>query len=114
MCSGVRSQATPPILLFYTSASPTGFTQNIAFSTDGGESFRPYPGNPVVPTMGDGDDRDPSIACDPERVYQAMFKDKKALDGVLRFVFTPVTGRAEVRKVEGPLVRAVLERCRNA
>lgn len=58
--------ATPPILLFYTSASPTGFTQNIAFSTDGGESFRPYPGNPVVPTMGDGDDRDPSIACDPE------------------------------------------------
>ena len=55
-----------------------------------------------------------SIACDPERVYQAMFKDKKALDGVLRFVFTPVTGRAEVRKVEGPLVRAVLERCRNA
>ena len=55
-----------------------------------------------------------TVNCDPDAVYEAMFKDKKALDGVLRFVFTPVTGRAEVRKVEGPTVRALLERCRNA
>lgn len=54
------------------------------------------------------------IDCDTEAVIQAMFKDKKALDGVLRFVFTPVTGRAEVRKVESAAVRAILEQRRNA
>ena len=43
-----------------------------------------------------------------------MFKDKKTLDGVLRFVFTPVTGKAEIRKVDSAAVRAILERQRNA
>ena len=54
------------------------------------------------------------IRFDAETVFQTMFKDKKTLDGVLRFVFTPVTGKAEVRKVDSAAVRAILERQRNA
>ncbi len=53
------------------------------------------------------------IKYDTETVFQGMFKDKKALDGVLRFVFTPVIGKAEIRKVESSAVRSILE-SRNA
>lgn len=54
------------------------------------------------------------VKCDHETVFSAMFKDKKAMDGVLRFVFTPKTGTAEVRKVDAAPVRAILETLPNA
>lgn len=55
-----------PILLFFTSADSGCFSQNIAYSVDGGENFIPYRRNPVLISQGDGDDRDPSIAYDAE------------------------------------------------
>ncbi len=54
------------------------------------------------------------ISYDPETVFAALFKDKKTLGGTLRFVFTPETGRAEIRKVESADAKAILERGGNA
>ena len=50
----------------------------------------------------------------PETVFAALFKDKKALDGTLRFIFTPETGKAEIRKVESADAKSVLEQNGNA
>lgn len=55
------------ILLYYTNAGYNGnYSQNIAFSTDGGAHFQTYAGNPVVPNFTGDCDRDPFVAFDPD------------------------------------------------
>lgn len=54
------------------------------------------------------------VGYDAEKVFSAMFKDKKTLDGILRFVFTPETGRAEIHPVDGAAAKSVLEQYGNA
>ncbi len=46
-----------PVLFF---AATTPFSQHIATTPDGGNSWQRYAGNPVIPNMGDGD-RDPKV-----------------------------------------------------
>lgn len=64
--SGLGSAENPPILLFYTAATRGPSTQNVAFSTDGGRTFRKYAGNPVIGPIADDCERDPSVAWDPD------------------------------------------------
>ena len=45
---------------------------------------------------------------DREAVYQALFSDKKALGGKLRFVITPETGKAEIVTFQPELIREYL------
>ena len=55
------------ILLFYTNAFYTeGSSQNIAFSTDGGRTFRKYEKNPILPSFSGHCDRDPAVVHDPD------------------------------------------------
>ena len=55
------------VLLFYTNAHyGGGATQNLAYSTDGGKTFRKYSGNPLIPCLSGGCDRDPLVVFDPE------------------------------------------------
>lgn len=64
------------ILLFYTAAGGTSrlsmgrpFTQCLAYSTDGGKTFRKYEKNPVIPHIV-GENRDPKVVyCDELRCY---------------------------------------------
>lgn len=68
--SGLKSGTDAPILLFYTN-QPVGpssvtqgdfpkNTQDMAYSTDGGRTFRKYAGNPILRTA-DYRDRDPMV-----------------------------------------------------
>ncbi len=56
------------MLLFYTNAHYTGgtATQNLAYSVDGGKTFRKYDRNPLIPNISGFCDRDPQVAFDPE------------------------------------------------
>jgi len=56
--SGLGDEKTPPVLLYYTAFGKDG-VQCLAFSTDGGRSFRKYAGNPLIATTKDA--RDPDI-----------------------------------------------------
>ena len=65
--SGLGDGRRPPVLLFYTAAGDTSersagkrFTQCLAFSTDGGETFEKYAGNPVIPWI-EAENRDPKV-----------------------------------------------------
>ena len=63
--SGLGKDGRPPIVLFYTAAgdrapTPAGYTQCIAYSIYGGESFRKYSGNPVVEEL-TSKNRDPKV-----------------------------------------------------
>lgn len=57
--AGLQSGATPTMALFYTSVG--SFDQRMAYSNDGGETFRYYQGNPVLPSISGADDRDPQV-----------------------------------------------------
>ena len=63
--SGLGTVENPPLLFFYTAAG-TPFTQNLAVSLDGGRTLVRYAGNPVVPNLYGDEERDPSVAFDPE------------------------------------------------
>lgn len=65
--SGLGDGTQPPILLFYTAAGGSSelsagqpSTQCLAYSTDGGQVFRKYEHNPVIPWV-EGGNRDPKV-----------------------------------------------------
>ncbi|MCK4374073.1 MAG: glycoside hydrolase family 32 protein, partial [Candidatus Brocadiae bacterium] len=65
--AGFQRGSEKPIVVFYTAAggeNPASqgrpFTQCIAFSTDGGQTFAKYAGNPVIPYL-EGANRDPKV-----------------------------------------------------
>jgi len=65
--AGFQRGSEKPIVVFYTAAggeNPASqgrpFTQCIAFSTDGGQTFAKYAGNPVIPHL-EGANRDPKV-----------------------------------------------------
>ena len=65
--SGLQSGVEKPIMLIYTAAGGTSaesegqpFTQCLAYSTDGGETWQKYSANPVLGCIRDGN-RDPKV-----------------------------------------------------
>jgi len=70
--TGLQVGDHAPLLLFYTAAgngreisANQPFTQCLAYSTDGGNTFIKYAKNPIVPHM-KGSNRDPKVIRDPE------------------------------------------------
>lgn len=68
----VREDAPDPIILYYTAAGglseqskEQNFTQCLAFSLDGGQTFRKYAGNPIIDHVR-ADNRDPKVTWAPE------------------------------------------------
>jgi fructan beta-fructosidase len=57
--SGFGSAANPPLVAIYT-LSGGGQTQNVAYSTDDGNTWTPYSGNPVL-DIGSSSFRDPKV-----------------------------------------------------
>jgi fructan beta-fructosidase len=57
--AGLQVGSTPTMLLHYTSVG--SFDQRMAYSNDGGNSFRYYSGNPILPATPNKDDRDPQV-----------------------------------------------------
>ena len=81
--SGLRDGGEHPILLFYTAAGGSSllssgkqFTQCMAYSTDGGETFQKYGGNPIIGHIR-ADNRDPKVIwCDElSRYVLALYLD---------------------------------------
>lgn len=74
--SGLKENEQDPILLFYTAAGGNSslskdqpFTQCMAYSADGGNTFRKYAHNPVIPHI-KGGNRDPkAVWCDELSCY---------------------------------------------
>ncbi len=63
--SGLGEGSRPPLVLLYTAAGEHApnkppYTQCLAYSTDGGKTFRKYAGNPVVRHIAGGN-RDPKV-----------------------------------------------------
>lgn len=73
--SGLGSPELPPILLFYTAAGKP-FTQCLAYSDDGGKSFKKYEHNPIVGHIA-AENRDPKVVwCDELGKYvMALYLD---------------------------------------
>ncbi len=64
--SGLKEGENDPILFFYTYNIP-GRTQNLAYSTDGGKTFRLYEKNPILQQVdGYKYNRDPKVIFCPE------------------------------------------------
>lgn len=82
--TGLKQGNHHPIILFYTAAGGSSklsadkeFTQCIAYSTDGGNTFTPYDGNPIIDNI-IGGNRDPKVHYDPVsgRYIMALYLDK--------------------------------------
>lgn len=79
---GLKQGDTDVILLYYTAepisrlAEGRQTTQCLAYSTDNGKTFVKYAGNPVVPTIVNGN-RDPRVVWDEEssRYLMALYLD---------------------------------------
>ena len=81
--SGLGNGTQPPILLYYTAAgsyapSPVPVTQCLAYSTDGGNTFRIYDGNPIIPGLS-RENRDPKVVFDKQnhRHLLALYLEKR-------------------------------------
>ncbi len=74
---GVKENEHDTLVLFYTAAADAhrlasgNYTQCIAYSTDGGVTFKKWHGNPVVPHI-KGSNRDPKVVRDPESGVYVM------------------------------------------
>ncbi len=82
--SGLKQGDEDVMLLFYTAAGYAcdvyrvhKFTQCLAYSTDGGVTFKKYENNPVVPHI-EGANRDPKVVwCEELNTYvMALYLDK--------------------------------------
>ena len=73
--AGFQSGTEKTIVCIYTSAGEP-FTQSIAYSTDGGKTFRKYDRNPVLPHI-IGSNRDPKVVwhAPTHKWIMALFKD---------------------------------------
>lgn len=70
-----------PLIAFYTSAGGTSeeskdapFTQSIAYSTDGGDTWTKYSGNPVIPHI-KGANRDPKVIRYGDKWIMILYLD---------------------------------------
>lgn len=81
--TGLKNGAHAPLLLFYTAAGDNStlsrnvkFTQCLAYSLDGGVTFRKYADNPIIPHI-IGGNRDPKVIYAPEEgvYYMALYLD---------------------------------------
>ena len=79
--TGLKETDQDVILLFYTAAGGSSrqsegqpFTQCLAYSTDGGITFRKYAGNPLVRELAESN-RDPKVIYNPELdcYYMVLF-----------------------------------------
>ncbi len=79
--TGLKQNENDVVLLFYTCAGNTSevsrgkpFTQNLAYSTDGGKSFVKYSGNPLIPQVA-LENRDPKVFyhAPTDRYIMALF-----------------------------------------
>lgn len=79
--TGLKSGEQDPLLLFYTAAGGTSamsqgkpYTQCMAYSTDGGVTFRKYENNPVIPHICE-ENRDPKVVYheDTGRYIMALY-----------------------------------------
>lgn len=79
--TGLKENDHAPLLLYYTAAGNTGvtsqnkkFTQCLAYSVDGGVTFKKYEKNPVVPHIA-GENRDPKViyATEEKCYYMALY-----------------------------------------
>lgn len=82
--SGLGDGIRPPLLLYYTAAGGASAlsagkkaSQCLAYSTDGGLTFRKYEGNPIIPYFAE-ENRDPKVIYHPEtdRYILALFLNK--------------------------------------
>lgn len=76
--SGFKVNSNDPIFLYYTAAGSTSllsqgrqFTQCLAYSTDGGITFKKYDKNPLIPIVDEGN-RDPKISFHAESGNSVM------------------------------------------
>ncbi len=76
--SGLGDGDTPPLVCAYTSAGEP-FTQSLAYSADGGATWQPYDGNPVVGHLR-AENRDPKLIwhAPTERWIMALYLDGNA------------------------------------
>ena len=66
--TGLKENAHNPLILFYTAAG-NPVKQCMAYSTDGGNTFKKYAGNPILPNI-ISDNRDPKVIwCDETDCY---------------------------------------------
>ena len=81
--TGLKTNEKDVILLFYTAAGSTSetakekpFTQCLAYSTDGGETFIKYDKNPLIEQTAPGN-RDPKVICHEEsgQYIMALYLD---------------------------------------
>lgn len=84
--SGLREGDHDPLLLFYTAAGGSSllsagrpFTQCLAYSTDGGSTFRKYEKKPLIPHIA-GDNRDPKViySMEDDLYYLALYLEGDA------------------------------------
>ena len=105
--SGLKENENDPILLFYTAAGNTSalskgkrFTQCLAYSTDGGNTFKKYANNPIIPHV-KADNRDPKVIyCDELGCYiLALYLDR---DEYAIFKSDNLTDWSEIQRLSLP------------
>ena len=111
-CSGLKEGLHPPIILYYTAAGDqapvkTSYTQCMAYSVDGGLTWRKYVGNPLVGHIAGGN-RDPKIVRHKESgkwimaLYLDGAKDDKSVGVYALLSSTDLKSWKEESRVEMP------------